>query len=236
MISVYKCTPKLYYAILAILRSQSMTYPNLVVRPYSPLEESLNAITHGVGFIAAAVGVVLMLLRVEGVYGQLACAVYGLSMMLMFLSSTLYHGVNRPELKRILKTIDHSAIYILIAGTYTPFMLLAVGGTLGLVAMLLIWSIAVLGIAFKCVANNRFPKLSLVTYLLMGWLAVFFIYPLYNALAAGAFYLLIAGGLCYTVGVVFYAAKRIQFTHAIWHLFVAAGSFCHFWAIYSYVI
>jgi hemolysin III len=213
-----------------------MTDSNLAVRPYSPLEESLNAATHGLGFIAAFLGLVFLLLRVDGIYGQIACVVYGFSMMLMFLSSTLYHWVSRPELKQILKTIDHSAIYILIAGTYTPFMTLAVGGTLGLVAMILIWSIAIVGIMFKCFANNRFPKLSLVTYLLMGWLAIFFIYPLYNALETTGFYLLLAGGLCYTVGVVFYAAKKIQFTHAIWHVFVAAGSFCHFWAIYSYVI
>jgi hemolysin III len=213
-----------------------MTSPNLAVRPYSPLEESLNAVTHGLGFVAAFVGLVLMLLRVEGIYGQVACVVYGLSMMMMFLSSALYHGVSRPELKKVLKTIDHSAIYVLIAGTYTPLMVLAVGGTVGLLAMVLIWSIAITGILFKCFANNRFPKLSLVTYLLMGWLAVFFIYPLYNALEATGIYLLLAGGLCYTVGVVFYAAKKIQFTHAIWHLFVAAGCFCHFLTIYSYVI
>jgi hemolysin III len=213
-----------------------MTDSTLSVRPYSPLEESLNAATHGLGFIAAFLGLVFLLLRVDGIYGQIACVVYGFSMMLMFLSSTLYHWVSRPDLKQILKTIDHSAIYILIAGTYTPFMTLAVGGTLGLVAMVLIWSIAIVGIMFKCFANNRFPKLSLVTYLLMGWLAIFFIYPLYNALETTGFYLLLAGGLCYTVGVVFYAAKKIQFTHSIWHVFVAAGSFCHFWAIYSYVI
>jgi hemolysin III len=213
-----------------------MTSPSHTIRPYSPLEESLNAITHGIGFIAAFVGLVFMLLRVDGLYGQIACVVFGFSMMLMFLSSTLYHGVTRPDLKKVLKTIDHSAIYLLIAGTYTPLMVLAVGGTIGLIAMVLIWSIAIAGVLFKCFANNRFPKLSLLTYLLMGWLAVFFIYPLYNALETTGFYLLIAGGLCYTVGVVFYAAKKIQFTHAIWHLFVAAGCFCHFLAIYSYVI
>lgn len=213
-----------------------MTSPKPEPRPYSPIEESLNAITHGIGFIAAFVGLIFMLLRVDGVYGQVACVVFGFSMMLMFLSSTLYHGVSRADLKKVLKTIDHSAIYLLIAGTYTPLMVLAVGGTVGLIAMVLIWSIAIAGILFKCFANNRFPKLSLITYLLMGWLAVFFIYPLYNSLEASGFYLLLAGGLCYTVGVVFYAAKKIQFTHAIWHLFVAAGCLCHFLAIYSYVI
>ncbi|WP_339726205.1 hemolysin III family protein [uncultured Paraglaciecola sp.] len=213
-----------------------MTSTKIAIRPYSPLEESLNAITHGLGFIAAIVGLVLMLLRADGIYGQVVSVVFGVSMMMMFLSSTLYHGVSHPDLKTLLKTIDHSAIYVLIAGTYTPLMVLAVGGTVGLVAMVLIWSIAITGIVFKCFANNRFPKLSLVTYLLMGWLAIFFVYPLYNSLESAGFYLLLAGGLCYTVGVVFYAAKKVQFTHAIWHLFVAAGCFCHYLTIYCYVI
>lgn len=213
-----------------------MNSSKLSVRPYSPLEESLNAATHGLGFIAAFVGLILMLLRVDGILEQVVCLVFGVSMMLMFLSSTLYHGINNPDSKRILKVIDHSAIYLLIAGTYTPLMVLAVGGTVGLAAMVLIWSIAIIGVVFKCVANNRFPKMSLMSYLLMGWLAVFFIYPLYNSLETNGFYLLLAGGLCYTVGAVFYASKRIQFTHAIWHVFVAAGCLCHYLSVYCYVI
>ncbi|MEP1449274.1 MAG: hemolysin III family protein [Paraglaciecola sp.] len=213
-----------------------MTSPKITTRPYSPLEESINAITHGVGFIASFVGLILMLMRVDGLVAQVACLIFGMSMMLMFLSSTLYHGVRNPDIKKTLKIIDHSAIYILIAGTYTPLMVLAVGGTVGLAAMVLIWSIAIIGVVFKCVANNRFPKMSLMSYLLMGWLAVFFIYPLYNSLETDGFYLLLAGGLCYTVGAVFYASKKIQFTHAIWHVFVAAGSLCHYLSIYCYVI
>jgi hemolysin III len=205
-------------------------------KPYSPLEECLNAISHGLGFVAAILALVLMLLKVDDLYAQLVSIAYGLSMMLMFLSSTLYHSVNSPNLKATLKVIDHSAIYLLIAGTYTPFMLLAVGGDVGLVAMVAIWSIALVGIVFKCFANHRFPKLSVITYLLMGWIALFFIYPLYNALPSNGFWLLIAGGVCYTLGVVFYIAKKIQYTHVIWHLFVVAGCTCHFFAIYYYVI
>jgi len=213
-----------------------MTTSNLAIPPYSPLEELLNTLTHGVGVIAATVGLVLLLMRVEGIYGQFACLVYGLSMILMFLSSTLYHSVKSPNAKAILKVIDHSAIYLLIAGTYTPFMVLAIGGWVGLTGMVVVWSIALIGIFFKIFANKRFPKLSVITYLLMGWIAIFFVYPLYNALTTEGLWLLVAGGLCYTVGVLFYVAKKIQFTHAIWHVFVAAGCVCHFFSIYSHVI
>jgi hemolysin III len=213
-----------------------MTTHNLAVRPYSPLEELLNTLTHGAGVIAAIVGLVLLLMRVDGIYGQFACLVYGLSMILMFLSSTLYHWAKSPNVKAFLKVVDHSAIYLLIAGTYTPFMVLAIGGWVGLTGMIIVWSIALIGIVCKIFANQRFPKLSVITYLLMGWIAIFFIYPLYNALTTEGLWLLFAGGLCYTVGVLFYVTKKVQFTHAIWHVFVVAGCVCHFLSIYYHVI
>jgi hemolysin III len=213
-----------------------MSTPNLAMRPYSPLEEWLNTLTHGVGVIAATVGLVFLLMRVDGIYGQFTCVVYGLSMILMFLSSTLYHSAKSPNIKAFLKVVDHSAIYLLIAGTYTPFMVLAIGGWVGLAGMIIVWSIALVGITCKIFANQRFPKLSIITYLLMGWLAIFFIYPLYHALTSEGLWLLLAGGLCYTVGVLFYMAKKTEFTHAIWHVFVAAGCMCHFFSIYYHVI
>lgn len=206
------------------------------ISTYSIIEETLNALTHGLGFIAACIGLALMLLKVDGLLAQFVCITYGLSMMLMFLSSTMYHWVSRPNLKAKLKIFDHVAIYLLIAGTYTPYTVFAVGGQLGLLAICLIWGLAAIGIYCKCFVSSRFPKLSLITYLLMGWLAVFFAFPLYNSLQAEGFWLLLAGGLCYTLGAVFYAAKQFQFTHVVWHLFVIAGCVCHFWSIYQYVI
>ena len=203
---------------------------------YSPLEEKLNAVSHGVGVIAATVGLIFLLMRVDDTYGQFACVVYGLSMILMFLSSTLYHLAKNPSLKDFLKVVDHSAIYFLIAGTYTPFMIVAIGGWVGLTGMIIVWSIALIGIVFKIFASQRFPKLSVITYLLMGWIAIFFFYPLYNALTTEGIALLVGGGICYTVGVLFYLAKKIQFTHTIWHLFVVAGGVCHFFSIYYHVI
>ena len=203
---------------------------------YSPLEEKLNAVSHGVGVIAATVGLIFLLMRVDDTYGQFACVVYGLSMILMFLSSTLYHLAKNPSLKDFLKVVDHSAIYFLIAGTYTPFMIVAIGGWVGLTGMIIVWSIALIGIVFKIFASQRFPKLSVITYLLMGWIAIFFFYPLYNALTTEGIALLVGGGICYTVGVLFYLAKKIQFTHTIWHLFVVAGCVCHFFSIYYHVV
>jgi hemolysin III len=213
-----------------------MNDSNVIQQTYSPLEDRLNAISHGVGVIAATLGLIFLLMKVDGLYGQLACLVYGLSMIGMFLSSTLYHGVKSPHVKAVLKVIDHSAIYLLIAGTYTPFMVLAIGGGVGLTGMVVVWSIALIGIFFKIFANKRFPKLSVITYLLMGWIAILFIYPLYNALTNEGLWLLVAGGLCYTVGVLFYVAKKVQFTHVIWHVFVVAGCVCHFFSIYYHVI
>ena len=213
-----------------------MNHSSAIHTSYSPLEEKLNAISHGVGVIAATVGLVFLLMRVDGIYGQLVCFVYGLSMMLMFLSSTLYHCAKSPNVKALFKVVDHSAIYLLIAGTYTPLMVLAIGGWVGLTGMIIVWSIALIGIFFKIFANQRFPKLSVITYLLMGWIAIFYIYPLYNALTTQGLWLLVAGGLCYTVGVLFYVAKKVQFTHAIWHVFVVAGCVFHFLCIYHYVI
>ena len=216
--------------------TQLMNHSSVIHTAYSPLEERLNAISHGVGVIAAMIGLIFLLMKVDGIYGQLACLVYGLSMILMFLSSTLYHAAKSPNVKAVLKVIDHSAIYLLIAGTYTPFMLLAIGGWVGLAGLIIVWSIALVGISCKIFANQRFPKLSVITYLLMGWLAIFFIYPLYQALSTEGLWLLVAGGLCYTIGVGFYVAKKTQFTHAIWHLFVVAGCVCHFFSIYEHVI
>ena len=213
-----------------------MNHSSAIHTSYSPLEEKLNAISHGVGVIAATIGLTMLLLKVDGIVGQLVCLVYGLSMILMFLSSTLYHSAKKPHVKALLKVVDHSAIYLLIAGTYTPLMLLAIGGWMGLTGMVIVWSIALIGIIFKIFANQRFPKLSVITYLLMGWIAIFFVYPLYTALTTQGLWLLVAGGLCYTGGVLFYVAKKVQFTHAIWHVFVVAGCVFHFFSIYYHVI
>ncbi|GGW81346.1 PAQR family membrane homeostasis protein TrhA [Alteromonas halophila] len=209
---------------------------NMTRQAYSVVEEWLNSVSHGIGLIAAIVGLVFMLLRADDPVAISAAAIYGATLIMMFLSSTLYHGISNQRAKGILKLFDHSAIYLLIAGTYTPLLLVAVGGWLGITMTAIIWSLALGGVAFKLVAQHRFPKVSVMTYLLMGWIALGIIYPLYLAMPGGGLWLLVAGGLCFSVGVFFYVAKKVKYTHAIWHLFVLGGCSCHYFSIYYFVV
>lgn len=203
---------------------------------YSVAEEWLNSVSHGIGLIAAIVGFIFMLLRADDPLATSAAAIYGVTLILMFLSSTLYHAISNQKAKGLLKLFDHSAIYLLIAGTYTPLLLVAVGGWLGITMTAVIWTLALGGVAFKLVAQHRFPKVSVMTYLLMGWIALGVIYPLYVALPGAGLWLLVAGGLCFSIGVFFYVAKKVKYTHAIWHLFVLGGCSCHYFSIYYFVV
>ena len=207
---------------------------------YSLAEEIANSISHGIGCIFGIVGLVLLLTQaLEARAGALAVtsySLYGGSMILLFLASTLYHAIPWPRAKFWLKKLDHCAIYLLIAGTYTPFLLVGLKSPLAHGLMVVIWLLALAGIIFKLLFIHRFKVLSLITYLLMGWLSVIVIYQLALALAPGGVWLLAAGGLIYTLGIVFYVAKRIPYNHAIWHGFVLGGSICHFLAIYLYVL
>lgn len=204
--------------------------------PYSTAEEKLNAITHGIGFAAAIWGLVILIWRAQGTLAVSSVAVYGVSLVLMFLASTLYHIASNQSVKAVLKLVDHSAIYLLIAGTYTPFMLIALNGWVGITGVAVIWTVAIAGLILKWRAPGRFKKLSLILYLAMGWLVFLFMYPLYQAVPSAGLWLLGAGGVCFSIGVAFYVAKHKQFTHAIWHCFVVAGCSCHFMSIYHYVI
>lgn len=209
------------------------------VAGYSHGEEIANAVTHGLGAAAAIVALTLLLTKGIPVLSgwQLAgVAVYGASLVALFLASTLYHAVPHPRAKDILKRVDHGAIYVLIAGTYTPFMAIALHTTAAYVLLAVVWALALAGVLFKVFFVHRFRWLSLGTYLLMGWLALFLVYELWEALPRPGFTLLLAGGLCFTAGAVFYAMKSVRYTHAIWHLWVVAGAACHCVAIGAYVI
>lgn len=208
----------------------------VAAKAYSVLEEWLNSISHGAGFVAAIVGLVFLLLRAEQPVAIAAAAVYGATLILMFLSSTLYHSISHTKVKGMLKLFDHSAIYLLIAGTYTPLLLVGIGGWLGITMTAIVWILATGGVAFKLIARHRFPKVSVATYLLMGWIALGLIYPLYMALPGAGLWLIVAGGLCFSIGVLFYVAKSKRYTHAIWHLFVLGGCSCHFFSIYYFVM
>ncbi|EKO3980125.1 PAQR family membrane homeostasis protein TrhA [Vibrio fluvialis] len=206
---------------------------------YSVKEEVANAISHGVGLILGIVGLVLLLVKAVDHRADaltiVSMSIYGGSMIALFLASTLYHAIPHQNAKRWLKTFDHCAIYLLIAGSYTPFLLVSLRTPLAFGLMIVIWSIALIGIIMKVAFVYRFKRLSLVTYLTMGWLSLIVIYQLALNLDVGGLTLLAAGGVVYSLGVIFYVAKRIPYNHAIWHAFVLAGCACHFLAIYLYI-
>ncbi|KYN90414.1 hemolysin III family protein [Vibrio cidicii] len=209
------------------------------VNQYSVSEEVANAVTHALGMVFGIVGLILLLLKAAEHNADTltitSMAVYGASIIVLFLASTLYHAIPSPQAKRWLKTFDHSAIYLLIAGSYTPFLLVSLRTPLAIGLMIVIWSIALLGIIMKVAFVYRFKRFSLISYLLMGWLSLVVIYQLAITLDVGGLTLLACGGVIYSLGVIFYVAKRIPFNHAIWHCFVLAGCVCHFLAIYLYV-
>ena len=206
---------------------------------YSVTEEVANSISHGLGMVFGIVGLVLLLVQAVGhgadALSITSLSIYGASMILLYLASTLYHAIPSERAKRALKTFDHCAIYLLIAGTYTPFLLITLRTPLAITLMAVIWTIALIGIVLKIAFVYRFKRLSLATYLTMGWLSLIAIYPLAMSLATGGLVLLAAGGIVYSIGVVFYVNKRIPYNHAIWHLFVLGGTVLHFLAIYFYV-
>ena len=206
---------------------------------YSTKEEFANTLTHALGMVLSIVGLVLLLMKSiqqdADALTVTSMTVYGVSMIVLFLASTLYHAIPHQKAKRALKTFDHCAIYLLIAGSYTPFLLISLRTPLAMGLMAVIWAIALFGIIMKLAFVYRFKKLSLATYLIMGWLSLIIIYQLAMNLAIGGLTLLAAGGVIYSLGVIFYVAKRIPYNHAIWHGFVLAGCACHFFAIYLYV-
>ncbi|WP_417451517.1 PAQR family membrane homeostasis protein TrhA [Kordiimonas sp.] len=214
------------------------------IRNYSPSEEAWHAITHGVAAVLSVVGLVFLILKaaqVGGVSVMVAVALYGGFMVVMYVCSTLYHSFFRSRFTPLLKTLDHSSIYFKIAGAYTPFALITLPATAGIWVMVGAWGAAVLGTVLKFrgylrQSSKKFSPVSLLLYLGMGWAGVLMIGELMDRLPAAAIWWLIAGGVCYTVGALFYALKSIPYTHAVWHVFVMAGSACHFVTIYVYVM
>ncbi len=200
-------------------------------------EETANSITHGVGAALSIAGLVaLVAAALDRSSRQIfACAIYGTSLVLLYVSSTVYHALANNRAKRVFKILDHSSIYVLIAGTYTPFTLITLRGPRGWTLFGVVWGLCVCGVVFKSLWIDRLKVASTVVYLLMGWCAVFVVRPLLAALPWTGFVWLLAGGLCYTAGVAFYANSR-RFAHFIWHLFVLAGSLCHYWAVFHYVL
>jgi hemolysin III len=209
-----------------------------VVR-YSPAEEIANSITHGVGLLLAIAGLATLVAfaALRGTAWHIVgCSIFGATLVLSYLTSTLYHSWPTVRTKSILRIFDHCAIFLLIAGTYTPFMLVNLRGPWGWSLFGVVWGIATLGIVFKVTMLRKWTVVSVALYVAMGWVVVVATKPMLSAVAPGGLLLLLLGGLAYTGGVVFYAWRRIPYHHAVWHLFVLAGSVFHFFAVLFYVI
>ncbi len=201
-------------------------------------EELASALTHGLGATAALAGgaVLVTLAALHGDAWQLGAAiVFGIALLLLYLASTLYHSIHHPLVKGRLKVFDHCAIYVLIAGTYTPFTLIGLRGPVGWWLFATIWSLALAGVVFKLFYTGRFKKLSTLIYVAMGWLILVAAKPLFAALDTWTLGWLIAGGVAYTLGTVFYHRPAMRYSHAIWHLFVIAGSVCHYVAVFAQI-
>lgn len=210
------------------------------LKQYTVGEEIFNSVTHGVGALLAVIGgsVVVTLAAIFGTAREVAaCTIYAITLFLLYTMSTLYHAFPFPKVKYVFRIFDHSTVFLLIAGTYTPFMLITLqGSSKGLAIFIINWAAAVIGIVLNAININRFAKLSLVLYVVMGWSVIFAIGDVVKNLPSAGVWLLFLGGISYTVGILFYVAKKIRYMHSIWHLFVMLGSALHYFCIVLYVL
>jgi hemolysin III len=208
--------------------------------PTYPLREEIaHAVTHGIGIVLAITGLTVLValaFRHGDTWRVTTCAVYGTTLILLYVASTLYHSIPSARAKRVLRILDHCAIYLLIAGTYTPFTLVNLRGPWGWGLFGFVWALAVAGIVFKIVATGRLRVLSVMVYLMLGWCIVVALGPLRQVVPERGMVLLVAGGVAYTLGTIFFGLKKLPYHHAIWHLFVLGGSVLHFFAVLTSVI
>ena len=209
------------------------------IKRYSQIEEKYNIISHAVGFILSIVASVCLVNRAM-FYGDgwhiFSFGLFGASLIILYASSTFYHSVEKPELRIKLRVIDHASIYVLIAGTYTPFTLVTLKGTTGWMIFCISWGLALTGIILKFLFIGKYSKFSTIMYILMGWVIVFAIKPLIHNLPLKGLIWLFSGGVSYTIGAILYSFKTIKLNHVIFHIFVLIGSFCHFISIFFYVL
>ncbi len=206
---------------------------------YSPIEEKANIGTHAFGWVLSVIAFFLLLqqaFQIDETIHTIAIAVFGLSMILLYAASTLYHSATDPVRRARWRIFDHAAIYLLIAGTYTPFTLLILPSPIGTIIFAAVWIMAIAGTAIKLFFTGRFKLISTLMYVFMGWLIVFAFNPLLEHMPSAGLQWLFAGGIAYTVGAVLYSIKKLPFNHAIFHVFVLAGTFCHFIAVYKYCV
>lgn len=207
-------------------------------KSYFIINEVLSAVTHGIGLGLSIAGLVFLILkgvRTGSTLEIVSYTIYGSTLILLYLSSTLYHSLSFTQAKKVFKVIDHSNIFLLIAGTYIPYLLITIGGVLGWTIFWIIWAVAILGIIYKSIWINKYQKYSILLYIIMGWLCIIAIKPLYLGLGFVGFGLMLAGGISFTVGAIFYRMKNVKFMHVVWHLFVLAGTILMYFSILFYV-
>ena len=208
-------------------------------RLYTLGEEIANSITHGIGAGLSVAGLIVLVVLAVGhgdVWQIVSFSIYGSSLIILYLASTLYHSFRNPRVKRVFRIIDHASVHLLIAGTYTPFLLVSLRGAWGWTLLAIIWGLALLGMGFEAFLIGRFQKISTLSYVLMGWLGVVALKQMLVSVPTGGLVWLAVGGVLYTVGVIFYVWRKLPYNHATWHLFVLAGSVCHYLAILLYLL
>ncbi len=206
---------------------------------YSPLEEGINVGSHAFGFLLSIIATFLLVIyasRDGNIWHLVSFSIFGASLLVVFAASTIYHRSKEPALRNRLRIVDHAAIYVLIAGTYTPFTLVTLHGTVGWIMFAVTWGMALTGIIIKLFYTGRFKVLSTLMYVFMGWIIIFAIKPLMENLSSEGLNWLVAGGVAYTVGAILYGIKKIKFNHAIFHIFVLIGAACHFVSVFFYVL
>lgn len=207
---------------------------SLQIQQYTTGEEILNSVTHGIGTILSVAGLVILIVLAT-MYGDsrhiVSFSIFGGALIVLYASSTLYHSFSRPSVKTVFKKLDHSAIFLLIAGTYTPFLLVSLRGAWGWSLFGVLWTLAVIGVTIKFITIFRFRGLFVVMYLIMGWLGIIAIKQILGKVPPPGLILLLIGGLSYTIGVIFYCSRRLPFNHGIWHMFVLCGSVFHYFSV-----
>lgn len=215
------------------------TEKQYTIHTYSALEEKLNVWSHFIGLLMSVLAMVLLIFRaidLENVWAMISFPVFGLSMIVLYSASTMYHYSKSPKIRYRMNIFDHAAIYVLIAGSYTPFVLVSLNGAEGYTIFSIVWSIAFVGIIFKIFFTGRFNILSTILYVAMGWLIIFSFKSLLQQLDFNGVVWLISGGVAYTLGAILYSIDKLKLNHAIFHLFVLLGTFCHFISVYFYVV
>ncbi|PID47342.1 MAG: hemolysin D [Proteobacteria bacterium] len=209
------------------------------VKYYSPTEERVNIVSHAIGIILSIVSLVLLVTHAKlhgGTLHVVSFGIFGISLIVLYVASTLYHSSKKPELRKRLRILDHASIYVLIAGTYTPFTLVSLNGTIGWLLFSISWGFALIGIILKLFFTGKYNLISTLMYVFMGWLIIFAIKPLIHNLSPDGLFWLVAGGISYTIGAILYSIKKIKFNHAIFHILVLIGSCCHFLSVFFYVL